>query len=138
MKEEQEEREEIERKEREQWDTDPKVEQLEGIQASIVMASSLAKEAEDVSAVDFHKACSNEKSRENECSNGEPSTKGKFSQKNSYAINIDRREIRNCYVCEDFGHLTRNYRNRRVEMNRRMKIDNNNNLNGEGDLIVFD
>ena len=45
MKEEQEEREEIERKEREQWDTDPKVEQLEGIQASIVMASSLAKEA---------------------------------------------------------------------------------------------
>ena len=53
-------------------------------------------------------------------------------------MDIDRREIRNCYACEDFGHLIRNYRNRRVEMNRRMEMDNNNNLNGEGDLIVFD
>jgi len=66
-----------------------------------------------------------------------PQQRARFSQKNLYAMDIDRREIRNCYTCEDFGHLTRNCRNRRVGINRRMEMDNNNNLNGEGDLIVF-
>jgi len=51
-------------------------------------------------------------------------------------MDIDRRENRNCYICGGFGHLARNYRNRRIRMNRRMEIDQdtNSNLNGEGGL----
>jgi len=41
------------------------------------MASSLAKEAKDVSIVGFHKACSNEGSRKNECGNSELLTEGR-------------------------------------------------------------
>ena len=58
-----------------------------------------------------------------------------FSQRNPYAMDVDRRENRNCYTYGGFGHLTRNYRNRGM-MNRRMKVDQdiNSNLNGEGGL----
>jgi len=58
-----------------------------------------------------------------------------FPQRNPYAMNVDRRENRNCYACERFEHLARNCRNRGMT-NRRMEVDQdiNNNLNGEGGL----
>ena len=61
-----------------------------------------------------------------------------FPQRNPYAMDVDRRENRNCYTCGGFEHLVRNCRNREMEMNRRMEMDNNNNLKEEWDLIVFD
>jgi len=56
--------------------------------------------------------------------------------RNPYTMEVDRRENRNCYMCEGFGHLARNYKNRGMGMNRRMEVDqdNNSNLNGQGDL----
>jgi len=71
-------------------------------------------------------------------------------------MNIDKRERRNCYNCERFGHMVRNCINRgignkigegrKLEYGRninneqsRMKGGNRqSNLNKEGDLIVFD
>ena len=63
-----------------------------------------------------------------------PQQRTGFPQRNPYAMDVDRREKRNCYTCGGFGHLARNCRNRM--MNRRMEIDqdNNSNLNGEGGL----
>ena len=57
-------------------------------------------------------------------------------QRNLYAMDVDRRENRNCYICGGFEHLARNYRNRGTGMNRRMEVDQdtNSNLNGEGSL----
>jgi len=65
-------------------------------------------------------------------------------------MNIDSKN-RNCYNCGRFGHLARNYRNRRtegrIEECRRLEYGRNkqrtenneqSNLNGEGDLIVLD
>jgi len=51
-------------------------------------------------------------------------------------MDVDRRENRNCYACEGFGHLARNCRSRGIEMNKRMEVyqDANSNLNGEGGL----
>ena len=62
--------------------------------------------------------------------------RAELPQRNSYAIDVGRRENRNCYACGRFGHLTRNCRNRGMGMNRRMEVDQdaNNNLNGEGGL----
>ena len=60
-----------------------------------------------------------------------PQQRAEFSQRNPYAIDVDRRKNRNCYACRDFEHLARNCRNREMEM------DNNNNLKEECDLIVF-
>ena len=37
-----------------------------------------------------------------------------FVQRNPYAIDVDRRERRDCYNCRGFGHMARNYRNRGV------------------------
>ena len=64
-------------------------------------------------------------------------------------MDIDRKN-RNCYNCGEFGYLTRNCRNRRMEnrigkrkrlefRERRMIEGGNgqNNLNREGGLIVF-
>jgi len=48
-------------------------------------------------------------------------------------MDVDRRENQNCYVCEGFGHLARNCRNQGM-MNRRMEVDQDSNLNGEGGL----
>ena len=66
------------------------------------------------------------------------------------------RSNRNCYSCKGFGHLVRNCRNRGAgnrigegkrleyrgnENNRQRRVEGGkgqNNLNGEGDLIVFD
>jgi len=58
-----------------------------------------------------------------------------FSQRNLYAINVDRRENMNCCAYGGFGHLARNCRNRGIT-NRRMEVDQdiNSNLNGEGGL----
>jgi len=57
-----------------------------------------------------------------------------FPQRNPYTMDIDRRENKNCYACGRFGHLARNCRNREMGMNRRMEVDQNSNLNGEGGL----
>jgi len=70
-------------------------------------------------------------------------------------MDVDRRENRNYYNCEGFGHLVRNCRNRRIgerigqrrkleygnENNRQKRVEGGNkqeNLNGEENLIVFD
>ena len=49
-------------------------------------------------------------------------------------MDIDRE--RNCYTCRGFGYLARYYRNRKMEMNRRMEqVEDNNNLNGNRGLV---
>ena len=75
-----------------------------------------------------------------------PQQRTEFAQRNLYAININRRENRNCYSCEDSGHLARNCRNRRTgnrigegrrleyrgnERQGRVKEGNRENLNRE-------
>ena len=57
-----------------------------------------------------------------------------FLQRNSYAMDVDRRENWNCYACGGFGYLARNCRNRGMGMNRRMEVDQDSNLNREGGL----
>ena len=56
--------------------------------------------------------------------------------RNPYAMDVDQRN-RNCYTCGDFRHIARNCRNKRVGMNRRIEVDqdNNSNLNGNGGLV---
>ena len=74
-------------------------------------------------------------------------------QRNFYAMNVDRR--RNCYTCGGFGYIAQHYRNREVgniigeerrleyggsKNNGQKRVEERNgqnNLNGEGDLIVF-
>jgi len=43
-----------------------------------------------------------------------PQQRTEVVQRNLYAMNVDRRENRNCYSCGGFGHLARNCRNRRT------------------------
>ena len=59
-----------------------------------------------------------------------------FSQRNLYAMDVDRRENRNCYICGEFGHLAKHCRNRGMGMNRRIEVDqdSNSNLNREEGL----
>ena len=67
-----------------------------------------------------------------------------FAQCNLYAMDVNQ-ENRNCYSCGGFGYLARNCRNRRtgnkIEEGRRLEYGQGNNeqsnLNGEGNLIVF-
>jgi len=63
-----------------------------------------------------------------------PQQRAGFPQRNPYAMDVDRRENRNCYTCERFGHLARHCRNRRIGMNRRMEVEQDNNLNGKRGL----
>jgi len=49
-----------------------------------------------------------------------------FSQRNSYAMDVDRRENRNCYACGGFGHLAKHCRNRGIGVNRRMEVEQDN------------
>ena len=44
-----------------------------------------------------------------------PQQRVEFTQCNPYAIDVDRRENRNCYNCGGFGYLARNCRNRRID-----------------------
>ena len=55
-----------------------------------------------------------------------PQQRAGFPQRSSYAINVDRRENWNCYVCGGFGHLARNCKNRGTGMNRRMEVEQDN------------
>jgi len=63
-----------------------------------------------------------------------PQQRAGFAQRNPYTMDVDRE--RNCYACGGFGHLARHCRNRRMGMNQRMEVgqDNNSNLNGERGL----
>ena len=55
---------------------------------------------------------------------------------NLYTIDVDRGQ--NCYNCSIFGHITRNYGNRRiVGQRRRINYNGQSNLNGEKNLIVL-
>ena len=57
---------------------------------------------------------------------------------NLYTIKIDYEK--DCYSCGDFGHIVRNYRNRRiVGQGRRIDYENNgqSNLNGKKSLVVL-
>ena len=61
-------------------------------------------------------------------------------------MDVDRRENRNCYNCGGFGHLARNYRNRRtenrigderrLEYRQKLIIKGEENLNEERELVV--
>ena len=43
---------------------------------------------------------------------------------------------RNCYTYRGFGHIAKNCRNERVEMNRRIEVEqDNNNLNRDRGLV---
>jgi len=55
-----------------QWGTSFKDEPWKSTTATMEMAPSLAKEAGDASAVGNNRACSNERSGENKCSDGMP------------------------------------------------------------------
>jgi len=65
-----------------------------------------------------------------------PQQRTGFPQKNPYAMDVDRRENKNCYAYGEFEHLARNCRNRRMGINKRMEVDqdSDNNLNGEEGL----
>jgi len=65
-----------------------------------------------------------------------PQQRAGFPPRNPYAMDVDRRENRNCYAYGGFRHLARNCRNRGMGMNRRMEIEqDNSNLNGDRDLM---
>ena len=65
-----------------------------------------------------------------------PQQRAGFPPRNPYTMDVNRRENRNCYTCEEFEHLARNCWNRKTEMNRRMEVDQDSNrtLNREGGL----
>ena len=73
-----------------------------------------------------------------------PQQRTRFTQRNSYAMDVDRRKNRNCYNYRGFRHLARNCRNRRtgnrIGEGRRLEYEGNGkqNLNGERDLILLD
>ena len=58
-----------------------------------------------------------------------------FPQRNPYAIDVDRGKNKDCYAYGGFGHLAKNCRNRRMGINQRMEVDQDNiNLNREEGL----
>jgi len=73
-----------------------------------------------------------------------------FAQRNLYAMDVDRRERRNCYNYGGFGHMVRDCRNKgvgnRIGEERRLEYgqgrieeeSGQSNLKEERDLIVFD
>jgi len=70
------------------------------------MTISVAEKTNTPSAGN-NEVCSNGRSGENKCSNGEGTRIGDRSA--LYAIEVDRE--RNCYACGKFGHLARHCRN---------------------------
>ena len=76
------------------------------------MTISMAEEANTLS-VGNNEACSDKRSRKNECSNGEELGQGMEAspRRDLYTIEMDRG--RNCYACGRFGHMACYYRNKR-------------------------
>ena len=71
-----------ERKKGDKWGTSSKVKSARGTWAIIAMASSLAKEAGDASTVGSYRTCSDGRSKEDKCSNGEtPTARDRVSSK---------------------------------------------------------
>lgn len=69
--------------------------------------------------------------------------RGGRMRRDSYMMDVDRG--RNCYCCGNFGHLAKNYRNqgiirwgKRLEYGDNQNNKQQNNLNRDGNLIVFD
>ena len=75
------------------------------------MTISVAEEANALSAGN-NEACSNERSRKNECSNSEGLEHGMEAppKRDSYTMEVDRG--RNCYACRRFGYIACYYRNK--------------------------
>jgi len=69
------------RKEGDQWGISSKVKSARGTWVIIATASGLAKEAGVASTAGSDRTCSNERSREDKCSNSNPSTEGRVSSK---------------------------------------------------------
>ena len=58
-----------------------------------------------------------------------------FPSRNPYAMNVDRSK-RNYYAYRRFRHMAKHCKNKEMGMNRRMEVEqNNNNLNGNRDLV---
>ena len=74
-----------------------------------------------------------------------PQQRVRFAQRNPYAMNVDRKEGRNCYNCGGFRHIAKHCKNKgnRIGEERRLKYSGNKgqrrieggnreqNLNGE-------
>jgi len=79
------------------------------------MTSSVAKKARNAPTAGSSRICSNGGSGENKHRNGALLTEGRVGPMQLYTMDVNRRENQNCYNCGGFGHLARNYRNRRTE-----------------------
>ena len=89
--------------------------QTAGTTTSNAMTTSVIEEIGYVSLVGNNRACSNEESGKDRCNNDTSSVEGRDTQRNSYTMDVDRRENKNCYNCGGFRYLARNCKNRRIE-----------------------
>jgi len=117
----------------------------------------VAKKARDTPIIDLREIYSNERSGENGMVMVHSQQRIELVQRNPYTMDVNRRENQNCYNCREFEHLVRNCRNRemggKIKQGRRLEYGENesngqrrieeengqqNNLNGDGNLIVLD
>ena len=92
------------------------------------MTPSVAEEA-NASSAGNNRACSNGRSRKNECGNDKRTGIGHGAppRRDPYAMEVDKG--RNCYTCRGFGHMAHHCRNRRrgrVADRRRLKYRERN------------